>query len=88
MFSRKIKRKTISYVGFILTLPVIINLEAGEHAETAVGGAAGSISLLLVRVQCTSAQTEDRNFAATVEVPVREQDKAEHCGLLTQTDTT
>lgn len=88
MFSSKIKRDlTISYVGFGLSLPVIISPEAGERAETAVGGAAGSISLLLVKVQCTSAQTEDRNFAAPVEVPVREQVKAEHCGLLTRTDT-
>lgn len=48
--------------------------------------AAGSISSLLVKVQCTKARREDRNVATTVELPVREQVEAEHSGSLTQAE--
>lgn len=47
---------------------------------------AGSISSLLVKVQSTKAKREDRNVATTVELPVREQVKAEHSGSLTQAE--
>lgn len=50
--------------------------------------AAGSISSLLVKVQCTKAKRDDRNVATTVELPVREQVKAELSGSLTQAEWT
>lgn len=54
-FSRRQANRTV------ITSPV-----AGECAGAAAGGTAGSISLLLVKVQRTSAKTEDGNFSATV----------------------
>lgn len=48
--------------------------------------AAGSISSLLVKVQCTKAKREDSNGATTVELPVREHVEVEHSGSPTQAE--